>query len=70
MADTTKNATSLKMVYVLDIKDEKEITKSKTISDINPEVTDEQLIEFANAILKLQQKTAHIARVDSQDLGK
>lgn len=70
MADITKNATALKMIYVIEVKDEKEITKSKTISDINPEVTDEQLREFANAILKLQQKTAHIARVDSQDLGK
>ncbi|MGL5256737.1 MAG: DUF1659 domain-containing protein [Proteocatella sp.] len=69
MADTAKNETSLKLVYVLEINGDDEVTKSRTIAGINPDASDEQVLELANAILKLQNKQAHISRVDAQVLG-
>ena len=63
------NATALKMVYVLEMNGDKEITKSKTISDLNTTATNEQVLGLANAILKLQQKPAHISRIDAQSLA-
>lgn len=63
------NATALKMVYVLGMNGDKEITKSKTISDLNTAATNEQVLGLANAILKLQQKQAHISRIDAQSLA-
>lgn len=69
MADTVKNETSLKLVYVLEINGDDEVTKSRTIAGINPDASDEQVLELANAILKLQNKQAHISRVDAQSLG-
>ena len=63
------NTTALKMVYVIDMNGDKEITKSKTISDINTNATNEQVLGLANAILTLQTKPAHISRIDSQNLA-
>lgn len=69
MADIPKKETSLKLVYVLDLNGDDEVTKSRTIAGINPDVSDEQVLGLANAMLKLESKSAHISRVDAQPLG-
>ncbi len=69
MASSIKNSSALKMVYTIGMEGEKVISKTRTISSINIDATDDHVYGFAAAMLKLQQKSAAIQRVDAEILN-
>lgn len=68
MATSTKLASALKMIYVTGTDGTDEITKSRTIANINMEATDENVYGFAEAMLLLQNHGASVSRIDSEIL--
>lgn len=68
MATSTKLASALKMIYVTGTDGAAEITKSRTIANINMEATDEHVYGFAEAMLLLQEHGASVSRIDSEIL--
>ncbi|MGB5822679.1 MAG: DUF1659 domain-containing protein [Proteocatella sp.] len=69
MANSVKTSSSLKLVYTLGMEGEKVITQSRTISSIDMNATDDNVLGFAQAILDLQQKSAAVSRVDAEALS-
>jgi len=68
MATSIKQACSLKMIYVTGTDGIKEITKSRTITNVNIDATDEHVYGFAEAMLLLQNHGASISRIDAEIL--
>ncbi len=65
MANTTYKSTALKLVYDFGMSGDKKIVKSKLISGINPAATDDQLLNFANAMFRVQVKSGEIQKIST-----
>ena len=65
MANTTKTGVALKLSYDLGIIEDKQVTKTRTIQNIRMDATEEQLLEFAEAMLAVQSYSANIAKLDT-----
>lgn len=68
MANTFKTGSAAKLVYTLGTENGKALTKSKTISNININSTDENVYEFALAMTLLQSIPCTISRIDTSSL--
>lgn len=62
-------STSVKMINQLGYNGEKEITKSRTISNLNTTASDEAVLDFGHAIAKLQDYDSRVFRADLSQIN-
>ena len=65
MANTAKTGVALKLIYDLGIVEDKQVSKTRTIQSIRTDATDDQLLEFAEAMMAVQAYTADVAKLDT-----
>lgn len=68
MATAVLKDSALKLAYDFGTLEGKQVIKTKTIGNIRPTATDEQLLGFANALFTVQSKTAEVSRVNTSTI--
>lgn len=64
MANSVLKSTALRLTYDFGMVGDKKVIKSKTVNGIRLTATDDQLLQFANAMFGVQQKTAEVSRIN------